>query len=1226
MTSAGDPADSERTDAVGEAHLLTADENAHGIGSGGGTTTLRQTRPTPGLPDSWPLWPLRTGAWLMLVVGLVYVAIDLLLVPPARPRTPAPHLIKVVAPGMFLWAMGRLWFERHWRVLTLGLCTSAIASTAAMSLIDRTPEALFISVVLVTLAAAALVPWERRWQLALTVAGFAAMALYSIVSPEAPLRAIAHWVALLAAACIAHYLTIIGRRYRGELAGRTKALDHDHRELLAQIAEREAAVSEREQAQRQLRESEAKLRKIFDASMDSIAITRLADGKYIEITQKLGYNSAEAAASSALDLGIWADLREREEYVRRLRAKGVVRNMGITLRAKDGSLVPHLASGSLVDLDGELCIVSFIHDVTEVKRTQQELIATQDQLKGQLEALRKSEGRLHAEIAEREAAQRHLEESESTLRKIFESSLETIGLSRLSDGVFLDVNPAFTRIFGYTKQEIVGQSADKFAMWPDRSQLRKFMHELRHTGFVRNMEAELRARDGRRLHALISAAVVEIRGEKCVVVQTLDITDRKLIERELVTAREAALAASRAKSEFLSSMSHEIRTPMNAIFGMADLLGETALDFEQRRYVNTMRGASNNLLDLIDDILDLAKIESGRLGLERAQFDLANLTEQVLDMLSIRAHEKKLELAARIVPGAPTRLVGDPLRLRQILINLIGNAIKFTESGEVVLTVEAMAAPGGTDGAPDAQPPTNGESSGRRWLRFTVADTGIGIAPDQLGAIFASFTQADLSTTRRYGGSGLGLAIVKRLIGLMEGDIAVESEPGRGSTFRFVIPFGVQPEPGAETAGYTRTVRPGPEPWLGGIRVLVADDTGANRATLCEWLSQRGADVIAAAGGDQALLEIERARISGLHFNLLLIDSRMPQMDGMTLVHRLTGDREFPRSLPADAIVMMFASDEAIHAGTWLREIPLEAGRWRYVVKPLKRSELFEAIGSIIGVVAPDNRGQPADAIPHAIPAAPQAPPAASAAAAAGDPQLRILLAEDSPDNRMLTATYLKHLPYALDFAENGQIAVDRVKASHYDLVLMDIQMPVLDGYEAVRAIRAWERDQNRAPTPIVALTASAMDEAVRKSLAVGCDAHVAKPLRRAALTEVIRKFAGAAAQPSGSDGQVANGGGKLKRVVVRIDPDLSDLIPGFLAHKRDDAAKIRVAADQSDYETMGKIGHKLKGEGGSYGLDAVSEIGSAIEQAAKSHDLAAVRRCAEELSTYLDSVEIVYG
>jgi PAS domain S-box-containing protein len=743
--------DTNRTGAVSDPQTLVAEEAGGRFERSDGIATTPQADTIAEPGHSRLVWPMRAGAGLMLVFELVYlVAVGPLQLRCAHLSSLAPQAANIVAPALFLLVIGRPWFERHWQALLFGLCMSVLANTAIISLSVGTAEPPFNAVVLLTIGAAALAPWDKRRQFALILSGFAAMAFYDSMVSEAQTHAIHHWVAILAAASISYFVTILRQRHREELAARMKALDQQHRESLAEITQR--------------------------------------------------------------------DIRK----------------------------------------------------------------------------LTSSETWLRAEAAEREATQRRLQESESTLRTIFESSPETIGLNRLADGAFIDVNPAFTRTFGYTREEVAGRSADSFQIWPDRSKLRELREELRRTGFVRNLEAELRAKDGHRLSALVSAAVLEVRGERCMVVQTLDITERKRVERELVAAREAALAASRAKSEFIASMSHEIRTPMNAILGMADLLSETPLNLEQRPYVDAARGASEILLDLINDILDLARVESGRLTLERVEFDLGELIEQMTDTLGIRAHEKKLELATRIMPDVPMRLMDDPLRLRQILINLIANAIKFTERGEVVVTVESLV--------PPKHPGIDGDLSEPRWLRFTVADTGIGIAPDRLATIFTSFTQADSSTTRKYGGSGLGLAIVKRLVDLMEGELTVESEPGRGSIFRLSIPFDLQHETSASNA---RPVPRRQQPRMGGTRVIVIDDTQAIRTALGQWLVERGAAVTESAGGEQALIEIERAHASGCRYNLLLFDNRMPRMDGIALVRKLVRDHEQP--LPADAAIMMFS-------------------------------------------------------------------------------------------------------------------------------------------------------------------------------------------------------------------------------------------------------------------------------------------------------------------------------
>ena len=332
---------------------------------------------------------------------------------------------------------------------------------------------------------------------------------------------------------------------------------------------------------------------------------------------------------------------------------------------------------------------------------------------------------------------------------------------RVSDGRIVYLNDEFLRR-GYSRAELLGRSISELRMW-NEAELGDFMKTLSEKGMVRNVEAGIRMKDGSVVPHLISAVAVELDGELCVLSVDRDIAEIKQTERELIAAREAALAASRAKSEFLSNMSHEIRTPMNAILGMGDLLAETSLSVEQRRYVATMSSNGSALLDLINDILDLAKVESGMLRLETTAFDLREVVERLIETLGVRAHEKKLELAARVMPDVPLSLAGDPLRLRQVLINLLGNAIKFTERGEVVLTVE---------NDPEANAPG--------MLRFIVRDTGIGIPPESLKTVFESFTQADSSTTRNYGGSGLGLAIVRRLVELMGGKNLGEELARRG--------------------------------------------------------------------------------------------------------------------------------------------------------------------------------------------------------------------------------------------------------------------------------------------------------------------------------------------------------------------------------------------------------------------------------------------------------------
>ena len=536
--------------------------------------------------------------------------------------------------------------------------------------------------------------------------------------------------------------------------------------------------------------------------------------------------------------------------------------------------------------------------------------------------------------------------------------------------------------------------------------------------------------------------------------------------RQLIAARESALAASRAKSEFLSSMSHEIRTPMNAILGMAQLLEETRLDPDQQRYLEIMTNNGDALLDLINGILDLARIESGRLSLEQTAFDLESLVDRTVETLGIRAQQKGLEMLAHLIPGVPTALVGDRLRVRQVLLNLLGNAVKFTASGQVMLTVEHDS---------DSDDPAH--------LHFSIADTGIGIAPDKLEDVFSSFTQADSSTTRQYGGSGLGLAIVRRLVALMGGRVWVESELGRGSVFHFTAHFQLQTDAPAEKI-------PAVTVMLSGVRALVIDDNFNNRLILREMLSSRGAEVDEAEDGLDGLERVERARASGVPYQLVLLDCRMPGMDGFQVAERLKAGVEH------DLTVLMLSSDDLKVQLTRLRALGLDA----YLVKPVRRSDLFDAIGT---AMAKHKNGPQDPSAAHALTPAPDA-----AEDCPTDHPLRILLADDSKDNRLLIHAYLKDTAWQLDDAENGAIAVALMKAGSYDVVLMDIQMPVMDGLQATRAIRAWESEGGLARTPILALTASALEEDVRRTLDAGVDMHVSKPIKKAVLLAAIKKSA----------------------------------------------------------------------------------------------------------------------
>ena len=632
----------------------------------------------------------------------------------------------------------------------------------------------------------------------------------------------------------------------------------------------------------------------------------------------------------------------------------------------------------------------------------------------------------------------------------------------------------------------------------------------------------------------------------------VDITAQKEAEREAERARAAAESAGAAKADFLANMSHEIRTPMNAIIGMTHLALQTELTARQKNYLSKVDNAAKGLLGIINDILDLSKIEAGMMYFEHTPFSLDATLQQLGDLCTLKARERGLEILFDVAPEIPDRLVGDPLRLGQVLLNLVGNAIKFTETGEITVSIK----------------PVN-RHEGRVELSFEVSDTGIGISLEQQAQLFTAFTQADSSTTRKYGGTGLGLSICKRIIDQLGGKISVSSQSGQGSNFTFCLPFEL---PAGEAETPRRIGLPG------SLRTLVVDDNAGAREIFAHILQSLDMAYQMAADGPQALTELAAARQAGQPFGLLIIDWKMPGMDGVELLG------EVRRSMSNDiepAIIMCTASDQ--------EELITALGEHSVGVilgKPITPSSLFDSIVSALHCDA-DNLGER------------RAKPIVSSDRFSGQ---RVLLVEDNEVNRELAEEMLVALGLTVDLAENGEQAVGQIRQRAYDLVLMDCQMPVMDGYEATRRIR---HELQISDLPIIAMTANALPHDRERCLTTGMNDHIPKPIDVAMLYTTLARWLGKPQPTGGAATEIAKPAGTdSAAAVARLGgnrPLYERLFKRFRENQQDVIERLRHARQQGDVAALILDAHTLRGLAGNIGADLVASRAGQLEESLKS-------------------------
>ncbi|UCV11618.1 response regulator [Dechloromonas denitrificans] len=773
---------------------------------------------------------------------------------------------------------------------------------------------------------------------------------------------------------------------------------------------------------------------------------------------------------------------------------------------------------------------------------------------------------IRTEITDRKLMESQLSEQLHLVEELIEAIPLPVYMKNTA-GRYMRLNRAFELMFNVRREDFIGRTLFDVLSPEDARIHAEKDAELFAVKGTQIYEASVHNQDGLRFDTIYRKASLNRRdGSPYGLLGTIiDITERKQAEAASLLAKEAAEAASRAKSDFLANMSHEIRTPMNGIIGMTDLALDTALTEEQREFLSIVKSSSEALLTIINDILDFSKIEAGKLLVEHISFDLHRVIADTLKTLALRAHEKNIELVCEIQHDVPRQVIGDPSRIRQVLLNLIGNAIKFTEKGEIALKTSLTA-----------------KLDPQATIQFSVRDTGIGISQDKQLLIFDAFSQEDTSTTRKYGGTGLGLSISRRLVELMGGEMGLISEPGKGSTFHFAIPLEIDAQPAPMPACQID---------LRGRRMLIVDDNATNRRVLCGMLAAWNVITEDVDSGSAALV-LMRNDTRG--FDCIILDAHMPEMDGYALASCL-------RSEHADLPPMLMLSSGAMRGDGQRCQ---EAGIAGFFSKPIASEELLAALCRVFDNASREPSAPPTQLVTrHALRELQRT--------------LDILLVEDHPTNQKLALGLLEKWGHRTTLAKHGQEALDILDHQSFDLILMDMQMPVMGGLDATRLFREREAIKQQVRTPIIAMTAAAMQGDREACFRAGMDDYISKPIKTKELLEKLLGF-GARIDPPDEEPGAFDYAAALRsadRETVEIIADV------FLDTWERDLARMRDALTDNDAATLERLAHSFRGSLACFAAEPAVRVASSLEVRAKNVQLDGIAQEIDSLETEIRAI-----